>query len=115
MMWGKIMSTTISGSTYIPNTYSNALSGGKSSSQTSTPSGGSTGSNAVQQFLNYQKMTPEEKIRAAILQKLGLTEDDLAGLSSADRKNAENEIKTEMEKMVKNNMAQKGILLDITV
>lgn len=71
--------------------------------------------NAVEEFLAYQKKTPQEKIRESILQKLGLTEDSLKNMSTDARKKIEDEIKVEIEKMIKGNLAQKGILLDISV
>jgi hypothetical protein len=69
----------------------------------------------VAEFLAYQQKTPQEKIREAILQKLGLTEDSLKSLSGDTRKKVEEEIRAEFETLMKNSLAQKGILLDISV
>lgn len=69
----------------------------------------------IAEFLAFQKKTPQEKIREAILQKLGLTEDSLKALSGDTRKKVEEEIRVEFEKLMKESMGKKGILLDISV
>lgn len=69
----------------------------------------------VEEFLSYQKLTPQQKIREAILKEYGLTEETLQQAPVNARKRIEEEIQEEIKKMVKNNMAQKGILIDITV
>ena len=69
--------------------------------------------NAVSQFLAYQQLTPQQKLRQAILQKYNLTEETLQNLPAAERKKIEDDIKVEIEKQIKNNMAQKGILVDV--
>ena len=69
----------------------------------------------IDQFLAYQHLTPQQKIRQAILEKLGITEDALNEMPPEARKKIEDEIKQEAENQVKQNLAKKGILLDITV
>lgn len=68
--------------------------------------------NAISQFLAYQQLTPQQKLREAILQKYNLTEETLQNLPTAERKKIEDDIKVEIEKQIKNNMVQKGILVD---
>lgn len=70
-------------------------------------------SDPIGQFLAYQQLTPQQKLRQAILQKYGLTEESLQNLPADKRKEIEDDIKQEVEKLVKNNMAEKGILVDI--
>ena len=36
---------------------------------------------AVQDFLDYAHMTPAQKMRASILKSMGMTEDDLKGMT----------------------------------
>lgn len=69
----------------------------------------------MEEFLSYQRMTPQQKIREAILKEYGLTEETLQQAPANARKRIEEEIQEEIKKMVKNNMAQKGILVDMTV
>ena len=71
-------------------------------------------SDSVAQFLAYQKMTPEQKLRDSILKKLGLTEDMLSAMPAQMRKEAEAKIQEDMTAMIKNKMAERGILVDIT-
>lgn len=69
---------------------------------------------AITQFLEYQKMTPEEKMRDAILKKLGMTEEDIAALSPDERAQIEEKIKDMMKEEIENKMAEKGILIDLS-
>lgn len=90
-----------------------SLTGTKTSAKqsgTSTPS-----RDVVAEFLNYQKMTPEQKLRDAVLKKLGITEDLIKNLAPDVKKDIEEEIKQEMKAMIQNKMAEKGLLVDITV
>ena len=73
------------------------------------------GSDVISQFLAYQKMTPEQKLRDAVLKKLGMTEDGVKALPPQAQKEAEEKIQQEMKNMIQNKMAEKGILVDITV
>src|ERR1700744_3366277 len=70
---------------------SNAANGtGATTSTTSTTSatGGLTpkGDDVVQQFMDYAKMSPMERMRAQILKSMGLTEDDLKKMSPEQQK-----------------------------
>lgn len=47
------------------------------------------GKSAEEAFLEYQNMTPAEKYRAMYLSQLGLTEEDLAGMSADERAKVE--------------------------
>ncbi len=80
---------------------------------TSLPKPSSQIDDAITQFLEYQKMTPEEKLRDAILKKLGMTEEDIAALSPEERAKIEEKIKDMMKEEIENKMAEKGILIDL--
>src|ERR1700741_518048 len=66
------------------------------SNNTPTPKGGAIESpvdSVEEQFLNYARMSPGERMRASILGSMGLTEDDLSAMSAADRQKVEDKIK----------------------
>lgn len=69
----------------------------------------------VAQFLSYQKLTPEQKVRASFLKEIGLTEEALKNLPPDQQKKIEDEIKQRCKDMIKTSMAQKGLLVDMTV
>lgn len=73
-----------------------------------------TNSDPVSEFLAYQKLSPQEKIVDAILKKHGLTKEDLAKLSPEDQKKIMDEIKAEIETQTKKQLAEKGILVDMS-
>ncbi|HAJ90083.1 MAG TPA: hypothetical protein DCM27_03585 [Rhodospirillaceae bacterium] len=73
-----------------------------------------TVSDPVSEFLAYQKKTPQEKIVDSILKKYGLTKEDLAHLSPEDLKKIQDEIKSTIEKEMKAQLAEKGILVDLS-
>jgi hypothetical protein len=61
---------------------STAATTGSSPTATSATNGLDTGGdNVVQQFMDYAKMSPMERMRAQILKSMGLTEDDLKKMS----------------------------------
>jgi hypothetical protein len=59
---------------------------------------------AVQQFLEYAKMTPAERLHAEMLSQLGLTEDQFKAMSPADQQNVEDKIR----EMIKKQLAGSG-------
>ncbi|MYN01780.1 hypothetical protein GTP41_06670 [Pseudoduganella sp. DS3] len=64
--------------------------------------GKSFGSYLAQELENYMKLTPAERIREAVLKKLGLTEADLASMPPSARQGIEDKI----GEMVKAMMAE---------
>ncbi|WP_114393768.1 hypothetical protein [Oleisolibacter albus] len=50
-----------------------------------TGKGATTSSKAVDDFLKYMKMTPEERVHEAMLKKLGLSEEEFQALSPEKR------------------------------
>jgi hypothetical protein len=71
---------------------------------------------AKDEFLKFQAMTPAQKMRAMMLAKLGLSEDDVKAMSPEDRKKVEDKIKAMIKQQVQNdpdNKGQKGLVADI--
>lgn len=68
--------------------------------------GKSFGSYLAQELENYMKLTPAERIREAVLKKLGLTEADLANMPPSARQGIEDKI----GEMVKEMMAESNKL-----
>jgi Fe-S cluster biosynthesis and repair protein YggX len=71
---------------------------------------------AKDEFLDYQKMTPAEKMRAAMLAKLGVTEEQLKAMSPEDRKKIEDQMKDMIKEQVMNGdkeKEKKGLLVDV--
>ena len=48
---------------------------------------------AVQQFLEYAKMTPAERLHAQMLARLGLTEDQFKAMSPADQQKIDDKVR----------------------
>jgi hypothetical protein len=68
----------------------------------------------VAEFLAYQKLSPEEKIRDSILKKYGYDKDGYEKLSGEIKKKIEDQIQAELKQKAKNNLAEKGILVDMS-
>jgi hypothetical protein len=78
--------------------------------------GASTGDPAVQEFLNFAKMSPAEKIRYAYLKEHGLSEDDLKAMSATDRDAIEAEIRQQIRQAVERDTEKKtGRITDVRV
>jgi hypothetical protein len=65
------------------------------------------GDAAAEEFLKFAKMSPAEKIRYAYLQEHGLSEDDLKGMSAADREAIEAEIRQQIRQSVERSTEKK--------
>jgi hypothetical protein len=71
---------------------------------------------AKDEFLDYAKMTPAQKMRASMLSKLGVTEDQLKAMGPKDRQKIEDQIKEMIKEQVMGgdkDKAQKGALVDL--
>ena len=91
--------------------YAGAYSG--ISASTSSPVGETS---AKDEFLKFQAMTPAQKMRAMMLAKLGLTEDDVKAMSPEDRKKVEDKLKEMIKQQVQNDpdrKDQKGLVANI--
>lgn len=70
---------------------------------------------AKDEFMDYAKLTPAQKMRAAMLSKLGVTEEQLKAMSPEDRKKIEDKIKDLIKQQVENDpKMKKGSLLDVS-
>ncbi len=65
-----------------------------------------------QEFLKFAKMSPFERLRANILNDMGLKEEDLQSLSPAQRAAVEQKIKQLIEQQLHKNPTQTGQLID---
>lgn len=63
---------------------------------------------AKDEFLKFQAMTPAEKMRAMMLAKLGVTEEQLKAMSPEDRKKVEDKLKDMIKQQVQNDPEKKG-------
>lgn len=72
-----------------------------------------TQSATVQEFQDYAKLTPAQKMRASILKSMGLKEEDLAGMDPAKRQQVEDKIKQMIKARVEENADKKGQLVDV--
>lgn len=62
--------------------------------------GKSFGSFLAQELENYMKLTPAERIREAVLKRLGMTEDELAAMPPAARQGVEDQIGQMVKEML---------------
>jgi hypothetical protein len=93
----------------------NALTAPKATDTTSGGGVTAADKSAKDEFLDYAKMTPAEKMRAAMLGKLGVTEEQLKAMSPEERKKVEDKIKDMIKQQVQNDpKMQKGSILDVT-
>ncbi len=68
----------------------------------------------IGEFLAYQKMSPQEKIRDAFLKKYGLTEEALAQMPADERAKIEEKIRQDILKELKGKMAENGVFVDVS-
>ncbi|HWW24447.1 MAG TPA: hypothetical protein VNZ85_00965 [Caulobacter sp.] len=70
---------------------------------------------AKDEFMGYAKLTPAQKMRAAMLARMGLTEEQVKAMSPEDRKKVEDQIKQQIKQQVENDPNKaKGSLLDVS-
>jgi hypothetical protein len=68
-----------------------------------------------EQFLDFAQMTPAERMRAALLAKLGLKEDDLKSMGAEERKAVESKLAALIKQEVENDPDKRpGKILDIS-
>lgn len=63
---------------------------------------------ARDEFLKFQAMTPAEKMRAMMLAKLGVTEEQLKAMSPEERAKVEQKLKDMIKQQVENDPDKKG-------
>ncbi|QGZ41721.1 hypothetical protein IP92_00707 [Pseudoduganella flava] len=67
---------------------------------------------AAQELEDYVKMTPEQRMRADLLKKLGLTEDDVAGMSPEERKGVEAKLRELVQQQMEEASAKQTTRID---
>lgn len=67
----------------------------------------------AEEFLEFARMNPAERIRAAYLKEKGLTEEDLAAMPKEEREKIEEEIRELIEKKVRKGLPEDVTGLDI--
>jgi hypothetical protein len=87
----------------------------KPADPSSDPLSASPAKSAKDEFMDYAKLTPAQKMRAAMLAKMGVTEEQLKAMSPEERQKIEDQIKKQIKEQVQNdpNM-KKGSLLDVS-
>lgn len=63
---------------------------------------------AKDEFLKFQAMTPAQKMRAMMLAKLGVTEEELKAMSPEERAKVEQKLKDMIKQQVQNDPDKKG-------
>jgi hypothetical protein len=87
-----------------------AVSGSTSASTSVSPS------SPQEEFLEYARMTPAERIRAAILEEMGISEDEIENLEPARRDTIEKEIAKRIRDKLEEAAEKKtGMIVDVTV
>ena len=89
-----------------------------SSTDASSASTLATSSSAEAEFLKFARMTPEERVQAALLTKLGMSEDEFNKLDSKAKADVMSKIRDEMLKQMEakgENTNKTGALADIRV
>ncbi|MCP3395095.1 hypothetical protein NLM27_40845 [Bradyrhizobium sp. CCGB12] len=74
--------------------------------------GASGDSSVAQEFLKYAKMNPFDRMRAAILKSMNLSEADLANMTPDQRAAVEQKIRDAIEKQLEKKGQQPGSLVD---
>lgn len=74
----------------------------------------SQGDSVVQDFLDYAKMTPAQRMRDEILKSLGLTEQQFKELSPAQQQAVNQKIEQIMQQQIQQNAGKTGQLVDVS-
>jgi len=93
---------------------SSAYAGVQTGMTTSTANPPLGGMSAKEEFLKFQAMTPAQKMRAMMLAKLGVTEEQLKAMSPEDRKKIEDKLKDMVKQQVQNDPDKKAKTGQIT-
>ncbi|WP_424631840.1 hypothetical protein [Bradyrhizobium sp. SYSU BS000235] len=76
----------------------------------------STHSPAEQKFLDYMKMSPAERMHAAMMSQLGITEDEYNAMDPAAQKAVEQKIQQMIQQQAEqNNDKRTGLITDVSV
>jgi len=63
----------------------------------------------------YVQMTPAQRMRESILEKLGLKEEDVAAMKPEERKGIEDQIAAEVRRLMEASGEKKGSSIDVSV
>jgi hypothetical protein len=85
-----------------------------SSSSVSASATTSQGNSVVQDFLDYAKMSPAERMRENILKSLGMTEQQFEKLSPAQQQAVNQKIQQIMLQQIQQNAGKTGQLLNVS-
>ena len=110
-------STSYFGSTATRATSNAGAAGAANSTSTTTPTTGKLkpkGDDVVQEFMDYAKMDPMERLRANILKSMGLTEDDLKNMSPEQQKAVEQKIEQIIQQQLQKNAGKTGQVVNIS-
>jgi hypothetical protein len=94
----------------------NAATAAKPAAASSDPlAAAAPAKSAKDEFMDYAKLTPAQKMRAAMLAKLGVTEEQLKAMDPKERQKIEDQLREQIKQQVQNdpNM-KKGSLLDVS-
>jgi hypothetical protein len=93
----------------------NAATAAKPAGSSSDPLAAVPAKTAKDEFMDYAKMTPAQKMRASMLGKLNVTEEQLKAMSPEERKKVEDKIKDLIKQQVENDPKMKtGSILDVS-
>ena len=93
----------------------NAATAPKTVATSSDPLAATPAKSAKDEFMDYAKLTPAQKMRAAMLSKLGVSEEQLKAMSPDERKKIEGQVKDMIKQQVENDpKMKKGSLLDVS-
>ncbi len=85
-----------------------------SSASAGTSGATSQGNNAVQDFLDYAKMSPTERMREEILKSLGMTEQQFEKLSPVEQPAIDQKIQQIMLQQIQQNAGKTGQLVNVS-
>jgi len=94
----------------------NAVTAPKSAEAASGPMAAVPEKSAKDEFLDYAKLTPAQKMRASMLAKLGVTEEQLKAMDPKERQKIEDQLKEMVKEQVlgaDKDRVQKGALVDL--
>jgi hypothetical protein len=92
----------------------NAATAAKPATSSSDPLAAGPAKSAKDEFMDYAKLTPAQKMRAAMLAKMGVTEEQMKAMSPEERQKIEDELKKQIKEQVQNDPdMKKGSLLDV--
>jgi phenylacetate-coenzyme A ligase PaaK-like adenylate-forming protein len=96
---------------------SRAASSGSSGSAGATALGATDSAqdnSVVQEFLNYAKMSPADRLRANIMKSMGLTQQQFDALSPAEQQAVEQKIEQVIKQEMQQNADKTGQLVNIS-